>query len=362
MRGKRLLFAGIGLALAAGIAVLCLEWGSLRAWWVLGGLKRADEAARPAWVRSAVALGPAGVEGVLAGLADEAGADACAEALAAMANEWAGDERGSALAAHLTRLVPKLPEAGRARALAALARGCVGPMREASARLLAEVGADTALPVQEAALELAAALLRKPGQEQAVPACRRLARAGLASRSPGSRLRAVSLALQPGMDLLEEVGALLRDPVAEVRRAAVVAVGPADQAVKDEALLACLHDKDAKVAKLAAAALRGRGLRPEQVEMGRLFTHPRSLARVQVLDRLREVRDADPAVWLRRLSHDPSPAVRCAALRMMSEQLPGELGDRIEQMADSDPSPSVAQVARYYRSARPAIIPVGGRR
>ena len=362
MRGKRLLFAGIGLALAAGVAVLWLEWGGLRAWWVVGGLKRADEAGRAAWVQRAVALGPAAVESVVAGLGEESGADACAEALAAMANEWADDERGSSLAARLTRLVPKLPEAGRARALRALAQGCVGPMREASARLLAEASGDAALPVQEAALELAAALLRKPGQEHAAPACRRLARAGLASPSGGSRVRAIALALQPGMDLLEEVGALLRDKDAAVRRAAVLAVGPADQAVKDETLLACLHDPDAEVAKLAAAALRGRGLRPDQLEMGRLFTHPRPRSRVQVLDRLREVPDADPVIWLRRLSHDPSPSVRCAALRIMSEQLPGELGDRIEQMAGADPSPSVAQLARYYQAARQEVTPTSGRR
>src|SRR5262249_18071867 len=76
---------------------------------------------------------------------------------------------------------------------------------------------------------------------------RPLAGAGLAGGEPLNRLRAVRLALYPGMDLLEHVAGLLGDPAAEVRRAALLAVGPAGQAVRDEALLPALHDPDPEV-------------------------------------------------------------------------------------------------------------------
>jgi HEAT repeat protein len=162
-------------------------------------------------------------------------------------------------------------------------------------------------------------------------------------------VRAVKLALRPGMDLLEPVAALLADPAAEVRRAALLAVGPAPQAVPDEGLLPCLHDPDPEVRRLCEAALAGRGLRPEHVRLGRLLTHPSPGVRAEVLDQLHSAPDLDPGVWLRRLSHDPSPAVRAAALRAMTEQTGVDLSDRVDQMARSDPSPTVCYLARLYQ-------------
>ena len=58
--------------------------------------------------------------------------------------------------------------------------------------------------------------------------------------------------------------------------------------------------------------------------------------------------DLDPGLWLRRLSHDPVESVRAAAVRRMSKETVIDLTDRIDQMARSDPSPTVAQLARYY--------------
>ena len=52
--------------------------------------------------------------------------------------------------------------------------------------------------------------------------------------------------------------------------------------------------------------------------------------------------------WLRRLSHDPAPEVRVAAIRAASEQTLVDLSDRLDQMARSDPSPTVSQLARYF--------------
>jgi hypothetical protein len=149
------------------------------------------------------------------------------------------------------------------------------------------------------------------------------------------------------MDLLEQVVSMLNDPEAEVRRAALLVIGPATRDVApDECLLPCLHDPDPEVRRLCEVALSGRGLSPEFLELGRLLTDPRPTMRLQVLDHLQH--SPDPGLWLRRLSHDTSPAVRVAAMRAMTQQPFLDLSDRIDQMARSDPSPTVCQLARFY--------------
>ncbi len=52
------------------------------------------------------------------------------------------------------------------------------------------------------------------------------------------------------------------------------------------------------------------------------------------------------------MSHDPKDSVRAAAVRVMSRLTHIDLSDRIDQMARSDPSPSVAQLANYYLSCK----------
>jgi hypothetical protein len=132
----------------------------------------------------------------------------------------------------------------------------------------------------------------------------------------------------------------------------------AERVIGEDDLLPLLHDPDADVRRLCEAALRGRQLLPEHIRLGRLLTDPNPVVRLQVLDDLDKTPDLDPGVWLRRLSHDPSPAVRVAAVRAMSRQTLIDLSDRIDQMARSDPSPSVCQLAQFYlRSLKPARDP-----
>src|SRR5262249_16657006 len=132
------------------------------------------------------------------------------------------------------------------------------------------------------------------------------------------------------------------------RRAALLAVGPARDVVHDDQLLPCLHDADPEVRRLCETALGSRGLRPEYLELGRLLTDPQPAKRLQVLHRLRDPTEPDPGLWLRRLSHDPSPSVRVAAMRAMTQQGFVDLSDRIDQMARTDPSPTVCQLAQFY--------------
>jgi hypothetical protein len=163
--------------------------------------------------------------------------------------------------------------------------------------------------------------------------------------------------MRPGLELLDAVTPLLNDPDAEVRRSAMVAVGPAAEILGTDDLLRWLHDSDAEVRQLCEKALRSRGLQDEHLRLGRLMTASQPRARLQVLDRLRYANDIEPAVWVRRLSHDPAPAVRAAAARAAAEQTLTTLTDRLEQMAQNDPCPTVRQLAQYYLSSQKSARP-----
>jgi len=204
--------------------------------------------------------------------------------------------------------------------------------------------------VHAPALELAAVLLEQagPGNE-----CRELIRVCLADKDPGHRLRAVQLAREPQLKLFKEAVSLLSDPAVEVRRAAILAVGSASQEeVVDDDLLRSLHDPDEDVRRTCEAVLRSepRRFTEEQLKLSRLLTDDDPAVRLQVLEYLHRRSDLEPGVWLRRLSHDSERAVRAAALRTAAEQTLVDLSDRMAQMAQSDPSPTICELARYFLS------------
>jgi hypothetical protein len=365
-RGKKFLAGLLLLALLAGAGVAWLERVPLRAWFYVRGLARAGESDRARWVGRVASLGEPAVPGLL-GCLGQADPAVCANARAGLARlgaDWGPDDpRTADLAGRLGRGFGRLSPAGQRAALELalgwLPEGGEGPgpseaLVAACARLLVESAGAGDPDVQAKALGLGRALLARTDSAEAFGATREVVRAALQSEEPANRLAAIRLTLlyQEQIELIDQVVALLRDPDVGVRRAAMLAVARAEQ-VGDESLLPGLHDPDAEVRRLCEEALSNRGLGREHIELGRLLTDPRPATRLRVLDRLPRVRDIDPALWLRRLTHDPSPHVRFTAMRVISEQADVDLSDRLDQMARSDPSPSVSYWADYYlRRAR----------
>jgi HEAT repeat protein len=332
------------------------------AWYQVRQLMRAGEADRGAMADRVAALGEAAVPSLLDGLtsSDQAACGNVGAALEKLGAGWgANDARTAALAKRLGDAWPGFSSQGRTAALEAAA-AWFRSSREAS-----ELGEDmqaalTALLNQAAedgethaaALDLCIAIGPRLGGVSE-PA-RRIVRSCLCSPTAEVRLRSVQASTRPGLDTVEQVAALLDDPVVEVRRAAIPTLGAASDVVLDDALLKCLHDSDAEVRRLCEEALLGRGLSPDQIRLGRLFSHRDYLVRLSVLDELRRTPElVDRGLWLRRLSHDAMPSVRVAAARVMARQKDGNLTDRLEEMARNDPSPTVCELADYYlRQAR----------
>jgi hypothetical protein len=342
------------------------ERASLLSWFYVYNLARASESNRERWVERVANLGEMALPRLFDCLTQD-DTQVCANARAAlelMSRMWgSGDARTADLALVLSREFAHFSASGQKQILDLAA----GWFREDSGRpaaparsalvsacgsLLSESAALGYEDVLSSALELCSVLLNQPSEEQPskpLDPALKLAAAALHSAAADNRLHAVRLSLYPGMaDLLEQVAALLSDESAAVRRAALVAVSRARDAVHDDQLLPCLHDPDPEVRRLCEQALIARGLRREYLELGRLLTDPQPARRLQVLDRLRESTELDPGLWLRRLSHDPSPSVRVAAIRAMTQQNFVDLSDRIDQIAREDSNPTVRQLAHYY--------------
>ncbi len=351
----------VGAVLIGG-AVAWLERSRLLTWYYVQGLNRANEGERETWVQPIVQMDSAAVPGLIDNL-DVEDVQACANtrtALARLVTQWGMDDlRTADLAKRLVRAFPRMSLAGKLNVLA-LAHswllagqetGFPDRIRSRIDDLLSVAAGTEDTQVHGRALDVAELLVEREQGKDTSAACQELIRCCLRDAEQENRLRAVMLIQSGPRQLLQEVVPLLHDPEAEVRRAAIVAVGPDSELISTDELLHYLHDPDKEVRQLCEAALRARHLSEEHLELGRLITDERPVVRLQVLAHLNDD-DLEPGVWLRRLTEDPVPAVRVAALRAAAEQSVVDLTDRIEQLAGSDPSPTVCQLARYYLSCR----------
>jgi hypothetical protein len=365
LSGKKRRWIGGLTALVVGVALggAWAERRPLLAWYYVQRLVTAAEDEREPWVARVAGLDAEVAPRLVRSLTREE-PRACANVAAALGrlvDGWgAEDERSADLAGRLAAGFAGFSADGQRCALAVqgqlLARRGKGnpPSVRGGAHLLTEAARVADTRVRQEALDLAFRLAAPNPLPEALGACRELARVCLHDEEPAGRLAAIRLASQPAVNLLEPVVLLLADPVPEVRRAALLVVGSAPEVIATDDLLHWLHDSDPEVRQLCEAALHGRGLRDEYVRLGKLLTDPKAQNRLQVLAYLRYHADLEPGVWLRRLSHDRVAAVRAAAVRAAAEQTLADLSDRIEQMVQNDPSPTVRQVAAYYLACHSA--------
>lgn len=183
--------------------------------------------------------------------------------------------------------------------------------------------------------------------------CRDLAAQGLKSSDVEIRAGAIRLVMHAPLHtdkgLTAAVVPFLKDESPLVRRAAVLAVGLAEETITVQDLLPLLQDGDAEVRRICEAALRGRGLRDNHIRLAKLITDERPGQRLQVVHYLSQAEDLEPGIWLMHLSQDPSPAVRTAAIRYaVNVPAAAAFKDRMLQMSREDASPTVRQLAVFY--------------
>ena len=354
--------AGLFLLLIAAGA-FWLERTRVISWYYVYGLTHCAEAQQASWRERIVGLEEAAVPPLLAVLRrDDAHACAdCTNALADLGEHWGiEDERTGGVASALADEFSDFSPSGQSRALGLASKwipaipptAARSPVGDACVRLVEEAARGADPQVHSSALELSGVLLAHAPHSQELHACRLLIRACFRDDEPANRVAAIRLASHPAVSLLQPATQLLDDPDAQVRRAAMLAVGSAVEAVATDDLLRWLHDPDEDVRRLCEAALRGRGLTDGQLKLGRLLTDPDARARLQIIDYVRRHSDLEPGSWLGRLTQDPSPAVRAAAIRAAADLRVTSLDRQVTRMAAGDPSPTVRQMAAFYGSSR----------
>jgi hypothetical protein len=328
--GKRLAVGAVAVLLIGGGAV-AMSWSTLKAGWAAKAVRAAgSDEARAAAAANLVALGESGLPRVVELLKSDDAAG-CLAVAAALREAWKDTP-------------PADP---------AFAAKCRPILADAAA--YSEAGKD-------AVLELAADAMRCPDADLAALG-RAAVRAALTATAPDAVARAAAVASLPEVGLKAELVPLLRDERAEVRRAAMMAVGPAargEPVIGDEELFPWLHDPDVEVRAVCESALATRGMDGDQIAAARKLTHPDAAERLKLLLDLRWGRDTvrDPGPWLERLSRDADPAVRAGAARVACECRLTFAG-WLDRLATEDPDGTVRDVAAYYRAKAAEIRPAG---
>lgn len=350
---------GRALALAMLLALVVggfLTWNcraSLEAWYRVGLLAEASDEATTPTIARLVALGEGGLSGVLGGFRRDN--EQLATRLEKVLHAYRTQEPEVVpLETVYTRLadgLPAFPLVGQEAVLRftgtvlAEPETAVVPPTLAEVLLAAQRSSHPSIRVQAIIQARFLCRLTQPELHEKV---RELVQNALGDSDVGPRAQAVGLAVQAGPDMRPEVMGALEDSAPAVRQAAILAVGNIPELIASDDLFRWLHDPDQEVRRLCEQALRNRGLLDSHLKLGRLLTDTRPEVRLQVVNQLPRTPDLSPGIWLRRLSHDTNPAVRAAALRSAALDQEIDFRDRLQQMAQNDPSDTVRQLAQYY--------------
>lgn len=281
-------------------------------------------------------------------------------AIGAMMEHWGGttSKPTREFFHHLARRFQKLSEEARVEVLKLVQRlddpkenqfTVARDLSEGTRWILGIVAKEGKSPTLAIGLSIAEDILRSKPDREFQTLCSDLVARAILSGDEETKVRAIHLAIQPESGMVDLTVQALQDPSVAVRKAAMLACAPALDAVSVDILLPSLHDPDPEIRTLCESSLKARGLRKEHIHLGRMITDPSPGKRLEVLDLMLEDPELDQGVWLRKLSHDPSAAVRGASLRAMAMQSMVDMSDRIEQMARTDPSKTVVELAAYYR-------------
>jgi len=227
--------------------------------------------------------------------------------------------------------------------------------------LLADVNSYSAVG-KDALLDLALDAVKSPDAEVAELG-RTAIRVGLQASATDATIRAMTAASLPEAGLKAEVVPLLSDARPEVRRAALMAVGPAapgKPVIETEELFRWLNDPDVGVRAVCESALMAGGLNGDQIAAARMLAHPDAGERLRLLLDIHGRREglSDPGPWLERLSRDPDPAVRAGAARVACEcQL--KFTGWLDRLATDDPDGTVRDIAAYYRAKSATVRQAG---
>ena len=322
---------GVAVVLLIGGGAVAMNWTSFQAGWAAKELRNAatDEARSAAAVKL-VALGTPALPRVLDVFQSDDAAG-CQALAAAFRNAWQG-------------VPPTDP---------ALADRCRPLLADASS--YSEAGRD-------AVLNLALDAVKSPNAEVAESG-RQVIRAGLRASATDAVVRATAAASLPEVGLKAEVVPLLSDARPEVRRAALMAVGPAapgKPVIETEELFRWLNDPDVGVRAVCESALMAGGLNGDQIAAARMLAHPDAGERLRLLLDIHGRREglSDPGPWLERLSRDPDPAVRAGAARVACEcQL--KFTGWLDRLATDDPDGTVRAIAAYYRAKSATVRQAG---
>jgi len=349
---KRLIGGSLLVLVLGGAAALWWGRSALVSWYYVRQLVQAEAGTRESWAERVADLGEEVVPQLVACLKrqDDAACVNVRDALVGLAGRWKPDDpRHAGLRARLAEAFPQLSPAGQCVVLDLEQRWLPEGRKNFPGRLLTLAGRAPQAEIRGRALGLAALWLQHPEAGEGISTCRELVRHCLRDPEAANRAAAVELAVRPDIGLARQVAPLLDDPAPEVRKEAMAAIGTSEEAVATDDLLRSLHDGDADVRRLCELALRGRGLvRKEDLTLARLVSDAKPGVRLQVLERLSRTTDLEPGVWLRRLSQDPAPAVRAAAARAAADLESLDFSERLQKMAEQDPSPTVRQLARHY--------------